>query len=356
MKKVFVTLFAIAATSVIMAQSLTTTFVQQIPSYIPQMYTTNDQPSLAVLSYDEDADNLTMTVYNSLLQPTGDPINVPTQTVTTGYRFEWRNTTTHEWEPRPGYHQDMDEDMVTPMATASGTIGGAGINDLTGFLCTQTLFNNDANYEFIMPIVSIMGDTDTWNDYIWIEEESRSIEAEVRTIRTRVKCTGFKVQKADGTVLNTVNFPANCYLEANISDGMFLNILVRLGNYSYLAFPVEKRIYDAEGNYDYGETQILVYNINAATQTISQVDINLPFNVFPSFVNNNNDDYITVDLGDNGASEIRVVNSLGQVVKVVPVQQGQREVKISTKGLSTGVNFVNAQGQKASGSYKIVVR
>ena len=69
------------------------------------------------------------------------------------------------------------------------------------------------------------------------------------------------------------------------------------------------------------------------------------------------DQQITVELGEgNNAREITVVNELGQVVKHVPVQDGQREVVIPARDLSTGLNVLSARTKQGKGSCKIIVR
>ena len=66
---------------------------------------------------------------------------------------------------------------------------------------------------------------------------------------------------------------------------------------------------------------------------------------------------ITVELGEgNNAKEITVVNSSGQVVKRVPMEEGQREITISARELGTGLNVVNTRTEQGSGSCKIIVR
>ena len=79
---------------------------------------------------------------------------------------------------------------------------------------------------------------------------------------------------------------------------------------------------------------------------------NVPFNVFPTVAERGND--ITVQL-EEGASarEIVVVDAMGREVKSIPVAQGQREVKISTSDLGSGMGFVS---DRKNGAVKIIVR
>jgi hypothetical protein len=66
---------------------------------------------------------------------------------------------------------------------------------------------------------------------------------------------------------------------------------------------------------------------------------------------------ITVELGEgNNARVITVVNELGQVVKRVPVEEGQREVTIPARELNSGLNVVNTRTKQGQGSCKIIVQ
>lgn len=354
MKKIILAAVAFAACAVAVAQSPTTTFVNQIPSYIPQIYTTNNAPTLAVVQFDDGTDALQIRVYDSNLQPTGNPIPVPSAgTIVRGNRYEWLNPSTLQWELRPDRSGYEDNYTATPMVTISGLIGGNGINDLTGFMCSQKLFNNDAQYEFILPILGSMNDTDMYYSEVYNYDTYEYVQAAVRDIRLRTKCVGFKVVKADGTVQNTVYFPANHYLDADMGDGMFLSIVARIGSNHFLAFPVEERTYIGDGDYD-SDMKILVYNVSSGTLSVTAMDVSLPFNVFPSLVRRGED--VTIDLGNSDAKEIRVINSLGQTVKTVPIRNGESKVKVNTGNLDEGMNIINARGEKAEGNSKIIVR
>ena len=100
--------------------------------------------------------------------------------------------------------------------------------------------------------------------------------------------------------------------------------------------------------------KILVYNVSSGTLSVTAMDVSLPFNVFPSLVRRGED--VTIDLGNSDAKEIRVINSLGQTVKTVPIRNGESKVKVNTGNLDEGMNIINARGEKAEGNSKIIVR
>lgn len=186
---------------------------------------------------------------------------------------------------------------------------------------TQTLFNNDSKFEYIKPV---------WDGR--------------RIVR-------LDIIDEDGNTVNSITWTAGYALNPEYyysgedlvvySQNQDCRLLVIGGKY-YLCLKVgaNNRI-----------TQTLYYRIDRQTQSITRVE-NVPFNVFPTVAERGND--ITVQL-EEGASarEIVVVDVMGREVKSVPVAQGQREVKISTSDLGSGMGFVS---DRQNGAVKIIVR
>jgi hypothetical protein len=99
----------------------------------------------------------------------------------------------------------------------------------------------------------------------------------------------------------------------------------------------------------------LVFYRIKQSQGLTKVDAPLPISVFPTMPTR--EEQITVELGEGtNATEITVVNSLGQVVKRVPVEEGQCTVTIPARDLGSGLNVVNTRSNKGQGSCKIIVR
>ena len=365
MKKIILTIAAIAALGFCTtAQTPLTTFGQdRIPvSYIPASMMSNNQPGFAILTPNMETGELSVTVYGSNFAALGSPFAVPMENVESTRVRESYDREQSRWVPYDTYD---DEEMIIPFICAYLELGNSGIDNISGFALTQTLFNNNEEYEYIMPKYRTERRTDTtsWN-YDWDYETGEEIRyPSYRETYTSLEVYGFEVKNLAGTVLQTVTLPEG-YTVASISDGLGLLGIATLNNVNYLVVPAEHTetyTYQGGSGEEYTETEtevkILVYaiNNNGGIQSISRVDVELPMSVFPTLVNRGND--ITVDLGENSqAREIRVVNSLGQTVKTVNVRPGQSEVKINTNDLSNGVNFINALSGKANNTYKIVVR
>lgn len=96
------------------------------------------------------------------------------------------------------------------------------------------------------------------------------------------------------------------------------------------------------------------YQINRTTQSIQRVS-ELPFNVFPSLVDRSQE--ITIELGEgNNATEISVIDANGRVLETIPVQAGQREVKIPASKMGHGLNLLNANDRQRQATKKIIVK
>lgn len=81
----------------------------------------------------------------------------------------------------------------------------------------------------------------------------------------------------------------------------------------------------------------------------------LPFNVFPSLVDRSQE--ITIELGEgNNATEISVIDANGRVLETIPVQAGQREVKIPASKMGHGLNLLNANDRQRQATKKIIVK
>lgn len=169
---------------------------------------------------------------------------------------------------------------------------------------TQTLFNDDEYFEYF------------------------TTEGENKTIR---------VKSTNGSTIwtYTAEEDATCTLES----------LFKYDNDYYLIIRTNS---ETQGR------KYLLYLIKQG-QGVDKVDTPLPLSVYPTLLRHNQQ--ITVELGEgNNAKEITVVNSLGQVVKRVPVADGQRTVNIPTSELGTSLNIVNTRTLKGQGSCKIIVQ
>ena len=204
--------------------------------------------------------------------------------------------------------EDTFSDVITSLYIDLSTGGFKNANtsdDACHLFFTQNLFNSDDSYEFLS-----------------------AFEGEL--------C----VKSTNGTVLQTI------YCEEGFSWEFSWAILFKLDSNYFFGFSARDNIN--------GGRKLLIYRVDQTTG-LTKVDVQLPISVFPTMPTR--EQQITVELGEgNNAREITVVNELGQVVKHVPVEEGQREVTIPARELNSGLNVVNTRTNQGQGSCKIIVR
>ena len=200
-------------------------------------------------------------------------------------------------------------------------------------ILTQNLFNDDDYFEYFENEEELI----TYYDTVWYwdyDYDSLMYEAHVYQ---GYQTTSIHVKSTNGSTVWS-------YSTGNGTACSFDALIKFDGKYYFIV-----RTYD-----DNGDRVYRLYLISQ-TQGVSEVKTDFPMAAFPTMPTR--DQQITVELGEgNNAREIIVVNELGQVVKHVPVQEGQHEVVISARDLSTGLNVLSARTKQGKGSCKIIVR
>lgn len=188
--------------------------------------------------------------------------------------------------------------------SAGESFNNSSFSDKNRIYFTQNLFNSDDNYEYLAY-------DENWN---------------------------LCVKSTNGSVIQIIN-PEEGYVWDSRRPFLF-----NLDNNIFLVLNEEIN----------GQRKYVVYRIDQATG-LTKVDVELPISAFPTVADRSQQ--ITVELGEGtNAKEITVVNSLGQVVKRVPLEEGQRVITIPASALGSGLNVVNTRTEQGQGSCKIIVR
>ena len=200
-------------------------------------------------------------------------------------------------------------------------------------ILTQNLFNDDDYFEYFENEEEMV----TYYDTVWYwDYDYDSLMYEVHEY-TYPQVTSIYVKSTNGSTVWS-------YSPGNGTACSFDALIKFDGNYYFTV-----RTYDDNGD--------RVYRLYLISQSdgVAEVKTGFPMTAFPTLPTR--DQQITVELGEgNNAREITVVNELGQVFKRVPVQEGQREVVIPARDLSTGLNVLSARTKQGKGSCKIIVR
>ena len=180
---------------------------------------------------------------------------------------------------------------------------------------TQTLFNNDGNYEYISPVYS---SSETY-------EENR---------------IGFNIVSENGDVLQTTTY----------EDGMYVTDLE-------IVAINEKRLLRAVVNTKSDGTYHYYYSINPNASSIKQIGEPVKANVHPSLVGRN--ETLTIELSGNESNNrvVTVHDAGGRTVYRTTVPAGQNTLQINSSELSQGLNVVYVTGKNGSGiGGKIIVK
>ena len=215
-----------------------------------------------------------------------------------------------------------------------------------GICLSQTLFNNDAKYEYITfpyqleewepaGIHNPQGPIDQSGNY-----------TEYRSIYFLSTYRSFNIMSEDGTVLQIVTFPTGFKMVERVHAQV-----IQLANECYFL---------CYGNIN-DQGTILVYKINRSSvgASVEQVCAPIKVGVYPNLVNRNQT--ITIQLsGDNAAKtaiDVEVVNMSGQVTDRQTISAGQTHTQIRANKFSTGMNIVNLlQNGKTIGTQRVVVK
>lgn len=241
---------------------------------------------------------------------------------------------TGEWEETKeeyGYYDDYPENIHIMNYNESPDYE-------EGITLTQTLFNNDDAYEYIMPVLTIEANN--------TQEEDRDGDGETDYIRTYYapRANAFKVVSDNGNTLQTVNMPTG------LSFGAIY--LLNINDEQYLLCHASKKE-------DYRDSYSIFYTIgnNGGSTQIQQVGEPMRTRVHPTVAGRNETITVELDGNGNGEKEIFVSNAAGQTVYKSKVAAGQKQVLINASGLSRGMNIISVRGGKGkTNSNKVIVK
>lgn len=198
---------------------------------------------------------------------------------------------------------------------------------------TQTLFNSDEHYEYIVPM-----------------HESQPIEIPYEDPIYPIY--GFKIVSTNGNVLASVEYPDDLRQSANFST--VPDIYVSENNIVIVMSTIKK---SDISSYTPIPTY-LAYNIDRSElgSTIQPKLTNRISGVSPTLITNN--EPINIELGDIDTNcRIDIFNTNGAIVYSTTVTSGTSHITVPTYTLPRGVNIVHiSDGNSINKSTKVVVR
>ncbi len=222
--------------------------------------------------------------------------------------------------------------------------------DGNGMCLTQTLFNEDAQYEYLhFPISSYIEANygNSPNEPICTNCYSESTSfLESTSLFYRAVYSGFEIKSETGSTLQSITFPNGFIMKSYIHAQ-----IIKLSNEFYIVCTGEMSDVPA----------MLVYKINRNSkgESIQQVSAPMRIGAYPNPVKHNQ--IITIQLsGENAGqaqTDLQVTNLQGQVLDNRSIPAGQQQTTISTANFAPGMNVINVlQNGKTIGTEKVIVQ
>lgn len=217
------------------------------------------------------------------------------------------------------------------------------------FEVSQTLFNDDASFEYITPKykLSTKGFLVDDNRDILAEESDEKIIT-TRSINIseekKIVLAGIQVMSEDGTIISDITFDSG--FEGRID--LHRAYAISIGNNTYIAF---------DGDYNNSLSTIFYKIEKKNANAIQKVKIApSTMSISPTIASGSSTINVTFDDGNEKGSDIVLVSANGSAIKTYHVPAGQTSTKIQTN-TSAGVYCVSRmQKNKAAETKKIIIK
>lgn len=218
------------------------------------------------------------------------------------------------------------------------------------FVASQTLFNTDADFEYIIPKFKLSNNSNVMG---YSSEINTGYNSEnIDTIQTT--CTsdeynfyliGFQIVSSEGNVIKDIDFDTGEGVRGIDLDYAYV---ITIGSNTYLAFDG----YDSDN-----KQATLFYKINRTTSDIKKVKV-ASNSMFVSSTAQNHNTIVNINFTDenNGGSNIVITSANGVNVKQVAVPSNQKSVQFSFTG-NAGIYCVSRiQKGKISEVKKLLIK
>lgn len=218
------------------------------------------------------------------------------------------------------------------------------------FIVSQTLFNNDADFEYIIPKFKLSQNSNVmgYSSEINTGYNNETIDT-IRTVcnseESNFYLIGFQIVSSEGNVINDINFDTGEGVSGIDLDHAYV---ITIGSNTYLAFD----------GYDSNDKRAtLFYKINRTTSDIKKVKVASNSMLVSSTVQEHNA-IVNINFTDenNGGSNIVVTSTNGVNVKQVTVPSNQKSVQFNFAG-NAGVYCISrVQKGKISEVKKVLIK
>lgn len=203
--------------------------------------------------------------------------------------------------------------------------------DMHSIYVTQTLFNTDEAYEWVIPVLSTV---------------SADYENEYERVTGQTLCsTGFRVMSENGSTVAEVTYPSG-YYGTGYNDGYDL---LMVDNKYYLSATVT--------NLSRTEEFEIIYEVTQGSSALNMVGTPIRIKVYPTAPHRGTP--VEVELGETSGSRctVAVVSVSGQTVMTRNIEPGSTRTSIDTAAMQPGVYVVTVTDARGTrNATKIAVR
>ncbi len=278
---------------------------------LPLQYTANNESYLVVTSGEYNSDTETIKIYD-------DNLNLVKTISRSIAKHEAECTYYYSGGESSSYTETYNDKTVEPnLYSTEGIAYGAYMP------ITQTLFNSNDKFEYLVPIYinsSYTTERASANGYI---------------------CKGYKIMSDDNTEVASIII--NDEQVAYVGD---VEVYI-IGKKAYLKIDV-RDTNDNHLNY--------FYAIDKQTSSISEAPVRVVMSVRPTVAKKN--EVINVTLPeDSKASQLMVTSAAGQTIQRIPLKAGVSSYQVSTTGLASGMYVISVDEGGTKKEYcKVVIR
>lgn len=239
------------------------------------------------------------------------------------YTYEsWGNTGLYE-------ESEIEHDYATPCPSDIYPMSSSCL-EYENFQISQTLFNNDEAFEWIVPILEAV-------DYSF-SNESYKIEGKI------IRSTGFRIESQDGTVITTIKYPSGLYGSNYVDPYLYM-----MNNNNYLFIELS--------NIDNSAGYYMAYEIDKSNASINAVDAPRHIKINPTMPQLGTNVNITFDSPTETSCKVIVTSVSGKTVYVQNVEAGTTSASINTARFEKGMYIVTVHDGKSSHeNTKIIIR
>lgn len=288
---------------------------------IPQDFSANNDERICIQT---DTDKIA--VYNNEFQRTRLLVVTPSQATCRNisehrenlgnntYSNEWTVDHSNEWK------SDFEGAIMVDFDSPNADI-------VSPIMLTQTLFNEDASYEYI----SIQWTLPSEPNYISCSYQVGD-ECVSRYTSYYSTATGFDIKQDNGNIVQSCTFSDNFYLKTSSKDDECL--IMKIGGNYYLIF----------SGYIGNDAAYSIFRINRNNTALPIQQMGAPIRVsaYPNPINRNQMLNIVLS-GENAGrakTDVQVTNLNGQVTGHQTIPVGQNQTTIPASNFAPGLNLI----------------